>query len=91
MSELQRITIDPEQCGGRPCIQKLRIIASDVLDLRASGTTSEEVLADYPSSEDVDISTVSEYTARQLNHRVLRIAKCVFSFTRNCLPVLLVG
>lgn len=45
MSDLaERITIDPEQCGGRPCIRSLRIRVSDVLDLLANGLTPEQVL-----------------------------------------------
>jgi len=39
MTELHRITINPEQCGGRPCIRGLRIRASDVLELLAAGAT----------------------------------------------------
>lgn len=45
-SELQRITTDPEVCGGRPCIRGLRIRVSDILDLLASGATREEILED---------------------------------------------
>jgi hypothetical protein len=39
MSELHRITINPEQCGGRPCLRALRVRVSDVLDLLAAGAT----------------------------------------------------
>ena len=39
MSEIQRITVNPGQCGGRPCIRSLRIRVKDVLDLLAAGTT----------------------------------------------------
>lgn len=48
MTELHRITIDPEQCGGRPCVRGLRVRVSDILNLLASGATREEILADYP-------------------------------------------
>ena len=47
MSELDRITVDPAVCGGRPCIRGLRIRVKDVLDLLAAGATHEEILADY--------------------------------------------
>ena len=40
----ERITVDPEQCGGRPCVRGLRIRVSDVLDLLASGLSPEQVL-----------------------------------------------
>ncbi len=74
MSKLQRITIDPNQCGGRPCIRGLRIRVSDILDLLASGATREEVLEDYPYLEDVDINAALEYAAKQLDHTVMRVA-----------------
>ncbi|MEB3120381.1 MAG: DUF433 domain-containing protein, partial [Snowella sp.] len=45
MSELlTRITINPKQCGGRPCIRGMRIRVSDVLDLFAAGLNAEEIL-----------------------------------------------
>ena len=68
MSELHRITVDPEQCGGRPCIRSLRIRVKDVLDLLASGASRKEILDDYPCLEDADISAVLEYAARQSDH-----------------------
>jgi uncharacterized protein (DUF433 family) len=74
MSELHRITIDPEQCGGRPCLRGLRVRVSDVLDLLAAGASHEEILADYPYLEEADISAALEYAARQLDHTVLQLA-----------------
>ena len=44
-SLLERITVNPKQCGGRPCIRGMRIRVSDVLDLLAAGLTAEEILA----------------------------------------------
>jgi uncharacterized protein (DUF433 family) len=43
-----RITVDPEQCGGRPCIRGMRIRVTDILDMLAAGASREEILADYP-------------------------------------------
>ncbi len=74
MSEIQRITVDPGQCGGRPCIRSLRIRVKDVLDLLAAGATRQEILEDYPALEDGDITAVLEYAARQSDHPVLRVA-----------------
>jgi uncharacterized protein (DUF433 family) len=74
LSELHRITVDPEQCGGRPCIRSLRIRVKDVLDLLASGASRNEILDDYPYLEDADISAVLEYAARQSDHPVLHVA-----------------
>jgi uncharacterized protein (DUF433 family) len=74
MSEIHRITVDPGQCGGRPCLRNLRIRVKDVLDLLAAGATREEILDDYPLLEDGDITASLEYAARQIDHPVLRSA-----------------
>lgn len=66
-----RITIDPEQCGGRPCIRGMRIRVIDVLDLLAHGLTSEQVIEELPDLEPEDISAVLQYAARRLDHPVL--------------------
>ena len=50
-----RITVDPEQCGGRPCIRGLRIRVSDVLDLLANGLTPEKVVEELPDLELEDV------------------------------------
>jgi uncharacterized protein (DUF433 family) len=74
MSETHRITTDPNQCGGRPCLRGLRIRVKDVLDLLAAGADRDEVLADYPLLEAGDITASLEYAARQTDHPVLRVA-----------------
>ena len=74
MSTIDRITMDPEICAGRPCIRGLRIRVKDVLDLLAAGATREEILADYPYLEADDITAVLEFAARQNDHPVLRSA-----------------
>ena len=74
MSETHRITVDPRQCGGRPCLRGLRIRVKDVLDLMAAGATREEILDDYPLLEPEDITAALEYAARQSDHLVLRTA-----------------
>ena len=74
MSELHRITIDPEQCGGRPCLRGFRVRVSDILDLLAAGASREEILADYPYLEPGDIAASLEYAARQLDHSVFQVA-----------------
>jgi uncharacterized protein (DUF433 family) len=73
MSELSRITVDPNQCGGRPCLRGLRIRVKDVLELLAAGASREEILVDYPLLEDADITAALEYAARSSDHPVLRI------------------
>jgi uncharacterized protein (DUF433 family) len=71
---LHRITVDPNQCGGRPCIRGMRIRVKDVLDMLAAGVPREEILQDYPYLENDDITAVLEYAAVQADHPVLRVA-----------------
>ena len=66
-----RITHNPEQCGGKPCIRGMRIRVIDILDLYAAGMTSEEILADYPDLEPEDLRAALDYAARELDHPVL--------------------
>jgi uncharacterized protein (DUF433 family) len=74
MTELHRITVNAEQCGGRPCIRGLRIRVTDILDLLAAGASREEIVADYPLLEPEDITAALEFAARQNDHPVLRVA-----------------
>ena len=60
---LERITINPDQCGGRPCIRGMRIRVMDILDLLASGLTVEDVLDELPDLEREDILAALRYTA----------------------------
>jgi uncharacterized protein (DUF433 family) len=86
MSELHRVTVDPDQCGGRPCIRGLRIRVKDVLDLLAAGASRDEIVADYPLLEPEDITAALEYAARQSDHPVLPVAWCVFWSMPSCHP-----
>ena len=74
MSELSRITIDTQICGGRPCIRHMRIRVKDILDLLASGASKEEILEDYPYLEPADITASLEYAAQLLDHPILSVA-----------------
>ena len=74
VSALDRITVNPDVCGGRPSIRGLRIRVKDVLDLLAAGATREEILTDYPYLEAEDIAAVLEFAAKQNDHPVLRSA-----------------
>jgi putative transposase len=68
---LDRITINPEQCGGRPCIRGMRIRVVDVLDLLAAGLSTEQVLEELPDIESEDIAAALRFAARKLDHPVL--------------------
>ncbi|MEM9276553.1 MAG: DUF433 domain-containing protein [Cyanobacteria bacterium P01_F01_bin.143] len=52
---LSRITINPKQCGGRPCIRGMRIRVTDVLDLFVAGLSAEQILEEMPDLETDDI------------------------------------
>lgn len=68
---LARITLNPKQCGGRPCIRGMRIRVSDVLDLLANGLTVDEVLAELPDLEPDDIKAALQFASRNFDHPVL--------------------
>lgn len=74
MNRLGRITIDPNKCGGRPCIRASRVRVKDVLEMLASGMTKEEILQDFPYLEAEDISAALEYAAKQADHPILQVA-----------------
>ena len=67
----ERITVDPEQCGGRPCVRGLRIRVQDVLDLLANGLTSEQVLEELPDLQAEDIFACLRFASRRLDHPVV--------------------
>jgi len=66
-----RITINPEQCGGRPCIRGMRIRVIDILDLYAAGLNAEQILDEMPDLEKEDLQAALQYAARRLDHPVL--------------------
>jgi uncharacterized protein (DUF433 family) len=66
-----RITMKPDQCGGRPCIRGMRVRVSDVLDLFAAGLTGPEILQELPYLEPEDLKACLQYAAREINHPVL--------------------
>jgi uncharacterized protein (DUF433 family) len=71
MDLLERITVDPDKCGGRPCIRGLRIRVTDILAMLAEGVSHEDVLHDFPYLEADDIKAALAYAARQADHAVL--------------------
>ncbi len=73
-AHLDRITVNPLQCAGRPCIRGLRVRVSDVLDLLAAGASHEEILQDYPYLQSEDIAACLWYAARQNDHLILLAA-----------------
>ena len=66
-----RITIDPEQCGGRPCIRGMRIRVSDVIDLFANGLTSAQILSELPDLEPEDIAACLRFASQRIDHPMI--------------------
>lgn len=67
----KRITINPEQCGGRPCIRGMRIRVTDILDLFASGLSAQEILEEMPDLEMDDLRASLKYAAQRLDHPIV--------------------
>jgi len=70
---LQRISIDPNICFGKPCIKGHRIWVSLVLDLLASGWSIEQLLANYPGIEEADVRACIAYGAEMSRERYVDI------------------
>jgi uncharacterized protein (DUF433 family) len=66
MDLTDRITINPKQCGGRPCIRGMRIRVIDVLDLLAAGLSEAQIVEELPDLEPDDIRASLQYAVRQL-------------------------
>jgi len=70
---LERISVDPNICFGKPCIRGTRIWVSLLLDLLADGMTVEEVLAEYPQLTKDDIRAAIAYGAEMSRERYVDI------------------
>lgn len=72
---LERITFNPNQCGGKPCIRNMRIRVTDVIELLANGLTPEQIVAEeLPDLVPEGITACLLYAAVKLNHHVLQAA-----------------
>ncbi len=70
---INRITFNPDQCGGRPCIRGMRIRVTDVLDLLASGLSFNKILAEMPDLEYEDIVASIQFATRRIDHPVIAV------------------
>jgi uncharacterized protein (DUF433 family) len=70
---MNRITLEPDKCGRKPCIRGKRMRVSDILDLLASGATQQEILQDYNFLEADDIRAALAFTAAQSKHILLKV------------------
>jgi len=72
MTEISsRITVNPRQCGGRPCVRGMRIRVVDVLDLLAEGLSTDEIIRELPDLEADDVVACLRYARQRLDHPVL--------------------
>jgi uncharacterized protein (DUF433 family) len=74
MFSADRITFDPEQCGGKPCIRGIRIRVTDVIGLLSRGLSHEQILQELPLLEPQDILACLEYAAQRLDHPRLLVS-----------------
>jgi uncharacterized protein (DUF433 family) len=71
----ERITVDPAQMGGLPCIRGMRVTVSTVLGQLAAGRSIEQLLADYPYLEHADVLAALEYAAAIAQEREVPLAR----------------
>ena len=71
MKYADRITFNPNQCGGHPCVRGMRIRVKDVLGMMADGVSESEILSDFPYLQPEDIRACLEYAAQEVDHPVL--------------------
>lgn len=67
----ERITVDKNQCGGRPCIRGMRIRVTDVLELLGNGLTPDEVLKEFPDLAREDIQACLRFAGQRFDHPVV--------------------
>jgi uncharacterized protein (DUF433 family) len=70
---LERVTIDPQICGGRPCIKGTRIWVSLILDLLADSVAEAELLAEYPQLTHEDVLAAIAYGAEIARERIVPV------------------
>lgn len=68
---LDRITVSPKQCGGRPCVRGMRVRVTDVLEYLADGLTPEQIIEELPFLEAADIQACLLYASLRLQHPLL--------------------
>ena len=74
MMKFTRITVQPDQMGGVPCLRGLRIPVATVVDMVADGMLPDEILAAYPDLEGADIEEALHYAAEAVRERELPLA-----------------
>lgn len=72
---LERISVDPNICGGKPCIRGHRIWVSLILGLLADGMSVEEILMEYPGLEEADVRACIAYGAKLADGRFVDLSE----------------
>ena len=73
MTYIDRITIDPEVCHGKPCIRKMRWPVEVILDMLGAGMSSDEILQDHPELEKEDILACIQFAGRIVSGRSIPV------------------
>lgn len=68
---IERITVDKNQCGGRPCIRGMRIRVADVLELLGNGLSHDQIIQDLPDLQREDIQACLKFAGQRLDHPVV--------------------
>jgi len=71
MNWTERVTTNPKQCSGRPCIRGMRIRVTDVLYVLVAGLSREKILEELPDLEEEDIEAALRYASRRVDHPFL--------------------
>jgi uncharacterized protein (DUF433 family) len=75
MPEFDRITLDPDVMGGKPCIRGIRVTVGTILGLLASGHTEEKILSAYPYLEKADIRAALSYATWRVEELEVPVAR----------------
>ena len=68
---IERITVNKNQCGGRPCIRGMRIRVTDVLELLANGLSHDQIIQDLPDLQREDIQACLKFAGQRFDHPVV--------------------
>lgn len=74
MLQFDRITMDPEVMGGKPCIRGMRVTVGMIVEALAAGRTVEQLLVDFPYIEESDIREALAFAARLAQGHEIRLA-----------------
>lgn len=80
---LKRVSVDPQVCGGMPCIRGTRIWVALILDQLAEGMSESELLSEYPELTPSDIRAAMAYGAEAAREQVVEISQSDPRETQN--------